>query len=156
MTATVRTAVFPVAGRGTRFLPATKAVPKELLPIVDKPLIQFSVDEALEAGANRLIFVTHSSKRAIEEHFDSDPELEELLADAGKQALLESVQGILPKDVSCIYVEQTEQLARVETLVEVIGPTRRAFLGLGDEPPGTVDALPASSPEQRLGEQQTR
>src|SRR6202163_1165385 len=75
----VRKAVFPVAGLGTRFLPATKAVPKEMLPVVDKPLIQYAVDEALAAGADTLIFITGSSKRAIEDHFDSNPELESVL-----------------------------------------------------------------------------
>ena len=82
-------AVFPVAGRGTRFLPATKASPKEMLPIVDKPLIQYAVEEALQAGARRLVFITGSSKRAIEDHFDSDGELENLLLKQGKSDLLE-------------------------------------------------------------------
>ncbi len=81
----VRSAVFPVAGRGTRFLPATKASPKEMLPIVDKPLIQYAVEEAVHAGATRLIFITGSSKRAIEDHFDTDPELEKILTDSGKK-----------------------------------------------------------------------
>ena len=80
----IRTAVFPVAGRGTRFLPATKASPKEMLPVVDKPLIQYAVEEALAAGAQRLVFVTGAAKRAIEDHFDSDPELEKLLESQGK------------------------------------------------------------------------
>ena len=96
MPAAVRTAVFPVAGRGTRFLPATKAVPKEMLPIVDKPLIQYAVEEALEAGATRLVFITHSSKRAIEDHFDVDPDLERALEASGKTELLARVRGILP------------------------------------------------------------
>ena len=110
MTTPVRTAVFPVAGRGTRFLPATKAVPKEMLPIIDIPLIQYAVQEALEAGVTRLVFVTHSSKRAIEDHFDQDPELERMLADSGKQELLEVVRGVLPRDVSCVYIRQGEPL----------------------------------------------
>ena len=80
----IRTAVFPVAGRGTRFLPATKASPKEMLPIVDKPLIQYAVEEAIAAGAEKLVFITGSSKRAIEDHFDTDPELERQLAESGK------------------------------------------------------------------------
>ena len=84
----IRTAVFPVAGRGTRFLPATKASPKEMLPVVDKPLIQYAVEEALAAGASRLVFITGASKRAIEDHFDSDPELEALLEAQGKNELL--------------------------------------------------------------------
>ena len=79
----IRAAVFPVAGRGTRFLPATKASPKEMLPIVDKPLIQYAVEEALDAGATKLVFITGSSKRAIEDHFDTDPELERALIEAG-------------------------------------------------------------------------
>ena len=110
MPAAVRTAVFPVAGRGTRFLPATKAVPKEMLPIVDKPLIQYAVEEALEAGVNRLVFVTHSSKRAIEDHFDIDADLERALEAGGKTDALECVRAILPRDVSCIYIRQGEPL----------------------------------------------
>ena len=106
----IRSAVFPVAGRGTRFLPATKASPKEMLPIVDKPLIQYAVEEALDAGASKLIFVTGSSKRAIEDHFDTDPELEQALTDAGKTALLESIQGIVPPGVTCIYIRQGKPL----------------------------------------------
>ncbi len=106
----IRAAVFPVAGRGTRFLPATKASPKEMLPIVDKPLIQYAVEEALDAGATKLVFITGSSKRAIEDHFDTDPELERALVEAGKQDLLESIQGIVPKGVTCIYIRQGEPL----------------------------------------------
>lgn len=110
MSQAVRAAVFPVAGRGTRFLPATKASPKEMLPIVDKPLIQYAVEEAVAAGATKLVFVTGSSKRAIEDHFDSDPELERALAESGKDDLLDSIQGIVPKGVSCIYIRQGEPL----------------------------------------------
>ena len=110
MSVPVRTAVFPVAGRGTRFLPATKAIPKEMLPIVDKPLIEYAVEEALEAGATRLVFITHSSKRAIEDHFDQDPELERALAESGKTEMLERVRGILPKDASCIFIRQGQPL----------------------------------------------
>lgn len=106
----IRSAVFPVAGRGTRFLPATKASPKEMLPIVDKPLIQYAVEEAIDAGATKLVFVTGSSKRAIEDHFDTDPELEAALTASGKQELLESIQGIVPKGVTCIYIRQGEPL----------------------------------------------
>jgi UTP--glucose-1-phosphate uridylyltransferase len=102
----VRAAVFPVAGRGTRFLPATKASPKEMLPIVDKPLIQYAVEEAIDAGATKLIFVTGSSKRAIEDHFDTDPELEQALTDSGKDELLRSIRDIVPAGVSCIYIRQ--------------------------------------------------
>lgn len=110
MSRSVRTAVFPVAGRGTRFLPATKASPKEMLPIVDKPLIQYAVEEAIAAGANKLVFVTGASKRAIEDHFDTDPELERALIDGGKTELLKSIQGIIPDGVSCVYIRQGEPL----------------------------------------------
>jgi UTP--glucose-1-phosphate uridylyltransferase len=106
----IRTAVFPVAGRGTRFLPATKASPKEMLPIVDKPLIQYAVEEALGAGAQNLVFITGSSKRAIEDHFDSDPELEAALEAQGKQDLLETLRGILPSYANCIYIRQPAPL----------------------------------------------
>ncbi|MEO1204290.1 MAG: UTP--glucose-1-phosphate uridylyltransferase GalU [Pseudomonadota bacterium] len=106
----VSAAVFPVAGRGTRFLPATKASPKEMLPVVDKPLIQFAVEEAIEAGATRLVFVTGASKRAIEDHFDTDTELEDALTRAGKEAMLESIRGIVPPGVSCIYIRQGQPL----------------------------------------------
>ena len=110
MTTKVRAAVFPVAGRGTRFLPATKASPKEMLPIVDKPLIQYAVEEAIEAGATKLVFVTGASKRAIEDHFDTDPDLERALTESGKLELLESIQGIVPAGVSCVYIRQGEPL----------------------------------------------
>ena len=110
MKATIRTAVFPVAGRGTRFLPATKASPKEMLPIVDKPLIQYAVEEAVQAGATKLVFITGSSKRAIEDHFDTDAELERALTGAGKEALLESIRDIVPPGVTCIYIRQGEPL----------------------------------------------
>src|SRR3990167_386092 len=99
-------AVFPVAGLGTRFLPATKANPKEMLPIVDKPLIQYAVEEAIAAGITELIFVTSSSKRAIEDHFDSNFELEATLQQRGKEELLDIVRGILPDGVSCAYIRQ--------------------------------------------------
>lgn len=99
-------AVFPVAGLGTRFLPATKANPKEMLPIVDKPLIQYAVEEAVAAGITELIFVTSSSKRAIEDHFDSNFELESSLIERGKHDLLEIVRDILPEGVSCAYIRQ--------------------------------------------------
>ncbi len=110
MTQRVKVAVFPVAGRGTRFLPVTKASPKEMLPIVDKPLIQYAVDEALSAGADTLIFITGSSKRAIEDHFDSNPELEAVLQAQGKQDLLDTLRGILPSWASCVYIRQPAPL----------------------------------------------
>lgn len=102
----VTKAIFPVAGLGTRFLPATKANPKEMLTIVDKPLIQYAVEEAVAAGITELIFVTSSSKRAIEDHFDSNYELEANLLARGKFDLLEIVNNILPAGVSCAYIRQ--------------------------------------------------
>ena len=107
---TVRKAVFPVAGLGTRFLPATKSIPKEMLPIVDKPLIQYAVEEALEAGIDTLIFVTSRKKHAISDHFDSAFELETKLAEAGKIELLERITEIVPDEVSRVHVTQTEAL----------------------------------------------
>jgi UTP--glucose-1-phosphate uridylyltransferase len=106
----IKTAVFPVAGRGTRFLPITKASPKEMLPIVDKPLIQYAVDEALSAGAETLVFITGSSKRAIEDHFDNDPELESVLQAQGKQELLDALHSILPSWATCVYIRQPAPL----------------------------------------------
>lgn len=102
----VTTAVFPVAGLGTRFLPATKASPKEMLPIVDRPLIQYVVDEAIQAGIKKLVFVTSSSKRAIENYFDSNIELEMLLEKKEKYDTLREVRNLLPSDVKVIYVRQ--------------------------------------------------
>ena len=106
----IRTAVFPVAGRGTRFLPATKASPKEMLPVVDKPLIQYAVEEALEAGASRLVFITGASKRAIEDHFDSDQELEHMLQAQGKSDLLNQIRSVLPSYAACIFIRQPAPL----------------------------------------------
>jgi UTP--glucose-1-phosphate uridylyltransferase len=103
-------AVFPVAGFGTRFLPATKAMPKELLPIVDKPLIQYAAGEAIAAGIDTLIFVTGRNKRAIEDHFDANHELEAALRANGKGEKVEMVRNILPSGVECIFVRQAEQL----------------------------------------------
>ena len=106
----VRKAVFPVAGLGTRFLPATKSIPKEMLPIVDKPLIQYAVEEALEAGIDTLIFVTSRKKHAISDHFDTSFELETRLADAGKVELLARITEIVPENVSRVHVTQPEAL----------------------------------------------
>ena len=103
-------AVFPVAGLGTRFLPATKASPKEMLPIVDKPLIQYAVEEAVEAGITELVFVTSSTKRALEDHFDKSYELEAELEKKGKLDSLNLVRNIVPRGVSCVYVRQPEAL----------------------------------------------
>ena len=107
----INKAVLPVAGFGTRFLPATKAMPKELLPIVDKPLIQYAAEEAIAAGIDTLIFVTGRNKRAIEDHFDNNQELEMALLAKGKAEQAEMVKNILPEGVECIFVRQAEQLA---------------------------------------------
>ena len=106
----IKKAVFPVAGMGTRFLPATKANPKEMLPIVDKPLIQYAVEEAIEAGCTELVFITGRHKRSIEDHFDKAYELENELAIRNKEKLLSCVQNIVPSSVSCIYIRQAEAL----------------------------------------------
>ena len=110
MKTSVFKAVFPVAGLGTRFLPATKAMPKEMLTVVDKPLIQYAVEEAIAAGITELIFVTGRSKRAIEDHFDKAYELENELEQKNKKDLLEIVQNIKPSHVDCVYVRQAEAL----------------------------------------------
>ncbi len=106
----IKKAVFPVAGMGTRFLPATKANPKEMLPIVDKPLIQYAAEEAIAAGIDELIFVTSSSKRAIEDHFDKNYEMETELDKRGKKELLQVLRDIVPEGISCVYVRQPEAL----------------------------------------------
>ncbi len=106
----LRKAVFPVAGMGTRFLPVTKANPKEMLPIVDKPLIQYAAEEAMAAGLTELIFVTSSKKRAIEDHFDKNYELESELVLRNKRDLLEQVRSVVPKGVNCTYIRQPEAL----------------------------------------------
>ena len=104
------TTIFTVAGMGTRFLPATKASPKEMLPVVDKPLIQYAVEEAIEAGMTEIVFVTGRNKRSIEDHFDKAYELETELAYRNKQKLLAHIQDILPKNVTCLYTRQSEAL----------------------------------------------
>ena len=106
----IKKAVFPVAGLGTRFLPATKANPKEMLPIVDKPLIQYAVEEAMQSGITELIFVTGRNKRSIEDHFDKNVELEASLIASNKNLLLESIRSIIPSHVKCIYIRQSEPL----------------------------------------------
>lgn len=106
----IRKAVFPVAGLGTRFLPATKASPKEMLPVVDQPLIQYAVQEAIAAGAEELIFITGRSKNSIMDHFDKAYELETELAQKGKDALLRIVQDVVPPGISCIFIRQPEML----------------------------------------------
>ena len=127
MSRTIRTAVFPVAGRGTRFLPATKANPKEMLPVVDKPLIQYAVEEALAAGASRLVFITGNSKRSIEDHFDSDPELEAELERKGDEELLAAVRDIVPASATRLYIDQPAALGLGHAVL-------CARAAVGDEP----------------------
>jgi UTP--glucose-1-phosphate uridylyltransferase len=123
----IRKAVFPVAGMGTRFLPATKASPKEMLPIVDKPLIQYAVEEAVAAGVEVMVFITGRSKRAIDDHFDKAYELENELALRGKTEILKIVQNIVPPHVTCVHIRQAEALG----LGHAVG---RAKAVIGDEP----------------------
>lgn len=123
--------VLPVAGLGTRFLPATKAIPKEMLTVVDRPLIQYAVEEAIEAGAEQIILVSHSSKRALEDHFDKFPELERTLQAKGKLDLLEKVQAILPAGVEVVTVRQPEPLGLGHAV-------RCAQSIVGDEPFGLI------------------
>lgn len=106
----VKKATFPVAGLGTRFLPATKSIPKEMLTVVDRPLIQYAVDEAIQAGIETLIFVTGRSKRAIEDYFDRSPELEAELEAKGKTEALEIVRNVIPPHVKCFFVRQSHPL----------------------------------------------
>ncbi len=110
MTRRIRKAVFPVAGLGTRFLPATKTVPKEMMPIVDKPLIQYAVDEAIEAGCDTLVFVTNRYKHAVADYFDKAYELEQKLEKSGKHRQLDLVRNVLPEGVRAVFVTQTEAL----------------------------------------------
>ena len=123
----VRKAVFPVAGMGTRFLPATKASPKEMLPIVDKPLIQYAVEEAVAAGITDLIFITGRTKRAIADHFDKAYELETELEQRGKNQMLEELRNILPSNVNCIYIRQAEALGLGHAV-------QCAYPAVGEEP----------------------
>jgi UTP--glucose-1-phosphate uridylyltransferase len=141
----VTKAIFPVAGMGTRFLPATKASPKEMLPIVDKPLIQYAVEEAVAAGITDMIFVTGRSKRAIEDHFDKAYELEGELERRGKTELLEFVQNLLPKNINCIYIRQAEALGLGHAVLcarPVVGDEPFAVL-LADD---LLDAAPPAMP----------
>ncbi|HEX5755743.1 MAG TPA: UTP--glucose-1-phosphate uridylyltransferase GalU [Arenimonas sp.] len=110
MSRRIRKAVFPVAGLGTRFLPATKTVPKEMLPVVDKPLIQYAVDEAIEAGCDTLVFVTNRYKHSVADYFDKAYELEHKLEKAGKTELLAMIRDVLPRNVRCVFVTQAEAL----------------------------------------------
>lgn len=127
----VKTAVFPVAGMGTRFLPITKAIPKEMLPIMAKPLIQYAVDEAVAAGIDHLVFVTSDSKKAIEDYFDKNYELEKRLEAAGKVEALESLHSILPSHVSLSYIRQREPKGlgdAILTAKRLVGPDNFAVL----------------------------
>ncbi|MDF0605084.1 UTP--glucose-1-phosphate uridylyltransferase GalU [Neisseriaceae bacterium TC5R-5] len=137
-------AVFPVAGLGTRFLPATKASPKEMLPVVDKPLIQYAVEEAIAAGMTELIFITGRNKRSIEDHFDKAYELETELENKNKQALLETVQEIIPPGVSCIYIRQTAALGLGHAVLcarPVVGDEPFAVILADDLIDGTPGAM---------------
>lgn len=139
----IRKAVFPVAGLGSRFLPATKAQPKEMLPIVDKPLIQYAVEEAVAAGITEMVFITGRNKRAIEDHFDKAYELESELEAADKQQLLELVRNVIPKHVNCIYIRQSEPLGLGHAVLcarPVIGDEPFAVL-LADDFMDTADGV---------------
>ncbi len=131
MSKRLRKVVFPVAGLGTRFLPATKVVAKEMLPVLDRPLIQYAVDEAVDAGADTLIFVTNRYKHAIADYFDKAYELESKLAEAGKEELLALVRGTLPRNVRCVFVTQPEALGLGHAVL-------CARPVVGDEPFGIV------------------
>ena len=127
----VRKVVFPVAGLGTRFLPATKAMPKEMLPVVDKPLIQYAVEEAAAAGVTDMIFITGRYKRAIDDHFDKSPELEDDLAKKGKTALLDLVHSVTPAGVNFIFIRQPQPLGLGHAVL-CAAPV------VGDEPFGVI------------------
>lgn len=138
----VRKVVFPVAGLGTRFLPATKAMPKEMLPVVDKPLIQYAVEEAAAAGVTDMIFITGRNKRSIEDHFDKNPELEAELTEKGKQKLLDIVHSIAPMNVNFIYIRQPAPLGLGHAVL-------CAKPVVGDEPFGVIladDLIHAPAP----------
>jgi UTP--glucose-1-phosphate uridylyltransferase len=141
----IRKAVFPVAGMGSRFLPATKAQPKEMLPIVDKPLIQYAVEEAVAAGITEMVFVTGRNKRAIEDHFDKAYELETELEAANKTALLDLVRNVIPKNVNCIYIRQPAPLGLGHAVLcarPIVGNEPFAVL-LADD---FMDPAPGSKP----------
>ena len=143
----LRKAVFPVAGFGSRFLPVTKASPKEMMPVVDKPLIQYAVEEAAAAGITDMIFVTGRHKRAIEDHFDKAYELETELERKGKDALLEQVRSVLPEGVRCIYIRQPEPLGLGHAVLcaqPVVGNDPFAVLladDLMDSQPGAMSRM---------------
>lgn len=140
----IRKAVFPVAGLGTRFLPATKASPKEMLPIVDKPLIQYAAEEAIAAGATELIFITGRNKRSIEDHFDNASELEASLEASGKKEMLAALKAILPSHVSCIFIRQPKALGLGHAVLcakPVVGDSPFSVI-LADD---LIDAVPGAT-----------
>ncbi|MBM3351667.1 MAG: UTP--glucose-1-phosphate uridylyltransferase GalU [Betaproteobacteria bacterium] len=150
MTQRITKAVFPVAGLGSRFLPATKASPKEMLPVVDKPLIQYAVEEAAAAGITDMIFVTGRNKRAIEDHFDSVPELEAALQAKGRADLLELIHGVLPAGCRCIYIRQAEPLGLGHAVLcaqPVVGMEPFAVL-LADD---LMDGMPSATAQIAAG-----
>jgi UTP--glucose-1-phosphate uridylyltransferase len=141
----IRKAVFPVAGLGTRFLPATKASPKEMLPVVDKPLIQYAVEEAAAAGITEMIFITGRGKRSIEDHFDKAYELEAELTARGKTALLEAVKDAVPKGINCVYIRQAEPLGLGHAVLcarSVVGEEPFAVLLADDLMQAAEDGVP--------------
>lgn len=149
-------AIFPVAGLGTRFLPATKASPKEMMPIVDKPLIQYAVEEAVAAGITDLIFITSGSKRAIEDHFDQNFELEFKLREKEKWDILEAVQNIPPKGVNCVYIRQKEALGLGHAVLcarDLIGSDPFAILLADDliDGPGLSEMILMMEAEKATG-----
>src|SRR5205814_336973 len=146
----VMKAVFPVTGLGTRCLPATKASPKEMLPIVDKPLIQYAVEEAVAAGMTDLIFVTGRGKRAIEDHFDKAYELEAELQAHGKNKLLKEVRGLLSDGITCAYIRQAEGLGLGPAAAAARGAARAARSS-SPTPSGGCCAMKASSPTSSRG-----
>ena len=155
----VRKAVFPVAGLGTRFLPATKASPKEMLPVVDKPLIQYAVEEAYAAGIRHMIFVTGRSKRAIEDHFDTAYELENELETAGKTDLLELVRSVQPHDMDCAFVRQPRSLGLGHAVLcaePLIGNEPFAVLLADDLMRGPVGGMPVLAQMVQAFRQQGR
>ena len=136
--------VFPVAGLGTRFLPVTKASPKEMLPIVDKPLIQYAVEEAAEAGITEMIFITGRTKRAIEDHFDKAYELEVELEARGRRQTLEELRSMLPRGMNCIYMRQSEALGLGHAVLcarPVVGPEPFAVILADDFIDGKPGAM---------------
>lgn len=139
---TLKKAIFPVGGLGTRFLPATKSIPKEMLTIVDRPIIQYAVDEAIAAGIDTLIFITGRSKNAIVDYFDSSPELEAVLEQKGKTEALELVRNVIPSHVKCIYVRQAQPLGlghAVLCAAELLQPDEAFAVLLPDD---LIDAPP--------------